>query len=165
MQRGDVYVFLAEYDSLEEARTDYRALGDLHGSGVAGVLETATFDAAIVSREAEGVVLLIEEDTPLHHATWRGAAVGAVVEMLFPPVARSDGPDARLDVACFRRGISDAGVGDLSRILDVGEAGIVVVADDAVLVSVLEQNLVRARATIEKGLRPQRELVHALDRS
>jgi hypothetical protein len=160
MQRQGVYVFLAEYDSLDEACADYAALRDLHGSRVVG-----TFDAAIVSREAKDVLEVVDDDPPLHHGTWRGAAVGAVVAMLFPPAVGSDGPDVRLDVACFRRGISEVGVGDLSRILDVGEAGIVVVADDSVLVSVLEQNLVRARATIEKGLRPQRELVHALDRS
>ena len=165
MERREVYVFLAEYDSLEEARADFGLLTDLHGSRVAGAFEAATFDAAMVSRESHRVLRLIEDDLPLHHVAWRGAAVGAVVEMVFPPVVRGDGPDARLDVASFRRGISDDGFGNLSRILDIGEAGIVVVADDSVSVSVLEQNLVRARATIEKGLRPQRELVRALDRS
>lgn len=158
MQR-DVHVFLAEYDSLEEARVDFSALSDLHGSGVVG-----SFDAAIVSRESDSVLRLIEDDAPLHHFAWRGAAVGAVVEMLFPPAVGSYAPDGRLDVASFRRGISNHGVGDLSRILDVGEAGVVVVADDSVSVSVLGQNLVRARATIEKGLQAQRELVHALER-
>jgi uncharacterized membrane protein len=86
--------------------------------------------------------------------------------VLFPPsVAASGavGAGAGVLVSHFRKSLSDSDVRDLAELVEPGEAGLLVVAQSRVA-SVLGQNLVRARATIERGIERRHDLVQALVR-
>jgi uncharacterized membrane protein len=75
-----VFIFLAAYDSEDDAKMDYEAVKDLHAAGVVG-----TYDAAIISKDAEGKVHVSKHEKPTQHGAWTGMAVGAVVGLFFPP--------------------------------------------------------------------------------
>jgi uncharacterized membrane protein len=155
MDRPDAFVFLAQYAGEEDARADFATLGELHGSGVLGA-----FDAAVVVRDEQGHVHVDEHAPGARHGAWEGAAAGAVLGVLFPPsilVAGAVGAGAGALVGHFRKGLTRSDVRELSDLVGPGEAGIVVVAS-ARMSPVLQQNLTRARTTIERGIEPQPEL-------
>jgi len=155
MARKDVFVFVAEYSTGADARADYEVVKDLQGCGA-----IEAFDAALVTRDASGSLRVTAEELPTRQGAWSGAGAAAVLGVLFPPpilVADGAGRGTVGLVARFRRGLSHADVGALARLVGVGEAALVVVAE-ARVAYVLERNLLRARATIERGLAPEHEL-------
>src|SRR5512142_1584321 len=76
----DVFLYIASYNSVEDAWMDYDAVKELHSSGIIG-----TYDAAVVSKDADGKVHVHKREKPTQHGVWTGIAVGAVVGILFPP--------------------------------------------------------------------------------
>ena len=62
------------------ARADYDVVKDLHAAGAVG-----TYDAAVVTKDRHGKVHVNKDETATRHGAWGGAAVGAVVGILFPP--------------------------------------------------------------------------------
>ena len=67
-----VVIYIATYASLDDAKTDYGAVKQLHSAGVIG-----TYDAALISKDAV--------EKPTQHGAWTGLAVGALVGLFFPP--------------------------------------------------------------------------------
>ena len=162
MARRDVFIFIAEYASEADARADYEVVKDLHGCGALSI-----YDATVVTRDTDGNLSVAKVGLPIRRGAWSGAAAGAVVGVLFPPsilVGGALGAAAGALVGHFRRGLSHADVGALSRLVGAGAAAVVVVAEPGAA-HVLERNLVRARATIGRGLAPEHELDRALDRA
>jgi len=53
---------------------------DLHAAGAIG-----TFDSAVIRKEADGKVRVTKTEKPTQHGAWTGAAVGALVGIIFPP--------------------------------------------------------------------------------
>lgn len=160
--RRDVFIFIAEYASEADACADYEIVKDLHGWGALDA-----FDAAVVTRDTDGTLSVEMLGLPIRRGAWSGAAAGAVVGVLFPPsllVGGAIGAGAGALVGHFRRGLSRADVGALSRIVGAGSAAVVVVTERSAA-HLLERNLLRARATIERGIAPQHELVGALGRA
>lgn len=88
-----VFVFVGVYSSREAAQADYEALRDAHAEGMIG-----TYDAANVFKDAEGRVYVHKHEKPTQHGTWTGAAVGALLGVLFPPSIEADGDRARARV-------------------------------------------------------------------
>ena len=62
------------------ARDDYEIVKDLHAAGAVG-----TYDASVVTKDDDGKVHVNKDETSTRHGAWGGAAVGAVVGILFPP--------------------------------------------------------------------------------
>jgi len=52
----------------------------LHLAGAVG-----TYDAAVVTKDAAGKVHVNKDEMATRHGAWGGAAVGALVGILFPP--------------------------------------------------------------------------------
>jgi uncharacterized membrane protein len=71
---------VATYNSLDDAQADYDAAKVLYDNGV-----IATYDAAIINRDATGKVHVTKHEKPTQHGAWTGAAIGAVVGLIFPP--------------------------------------------------------------------------------
>ena len=74
-----VFVYVGTYPSEVAARADYDIVKDLHAEKMVG-----TYDAAVVTKDPDGKVHVNKDETATRHGAWGGAAVGAVVGILFP---------------------------------------------------------------------------------
>src|ERR1700722_7631068 len=122
-----VFIFIGTYADEAQAKDDYRVVKDLHSAGAVG-----TYDAAVVTKAANGKVHVNKDETATRHGAWGGAAAGAVVGILFPPsilgtalvgaaIGGVGGP--------LGRGMSRADVKELGDIIDDGQAALVVVGE------------------------------------
>ena len=137
-----VFLHVATYDDEGDARADYEAVKQLHASGKIG-----TYDAAIVTKDADGNVHVSKHEKPTQHGAWTGVAVGAVVGIIFPPsvlVTAAAGGVAGGLIGHFRKGLSRKDVKDLGELLGDGEAALVIVGE-AALQSYVDKALVKAR--------------------
>jgi len=75
-----VFVYVATYATLDDAKADYDGVKKLYFDGVIGV-----FDAAVVSKDATGQVKIHKTEMPTQYGAWGGLAVGALVGIFFPP--------------------------------------------------------------------------------
>jgi hypothetical protein len=64
----------------QRRRVDGEAVFDLHAAGAIG-----TFDSAVIRKEADGKVRVTKTEKPTQHGAWTGAAVGALVGIIFAP--------------------------------------------------------------------------------
>jgi uncharacterized membrane protein len=145
-----VFIYIGTYPSEAAARADYGIVKDLHAAGAVG-----TYDAAVVTKDAGGKVHVNKDEMATRHGAWGGAAVGAVVGILFPPAligsavvgAAVGGVGGHL-----WRGMSRADVKELGEIIDGGQAALVIVGE-----SKLEQAVDKA------GLKAEKHVAKELD--
>jgi uncharacterized membrane protein len=127
----------------EQTRADYDIVKDLHAVGAVG-----TYDAAVVTKDDAGKVHVNKDEMATRHGAWGGAAVGAVVGILFPPSiigtaivgAAVGGVGGHL-----WRGMSRADVKEFGDVIDEGQAALVIVGE-----SKLEQAVYKAELKAEK---------------
>jgi uncharacterized membrane protein len=137
-----VFIYIGTYVDEAAARDDYQIIKDLHSAGAVG-----SYDAAVVTK-TDGKVHVNKDETATRHGAWGGAAVGAVVGILFPPSiigtavvgAAVGGVGGHL-----WRGMSRADVKEFGEIIDEGAAALVVVGD-----SKIEEAVEKAAAKAEK---------------
>ncbi len=125
-----VFIYIGTYPSEAAARDDYDVVKGLHAAGAVG-----TYDAAVVTKDLAGKVHVNKEETATRHGAWGGAAVGAVVGILFPPaiigtaiVGAAVGGVGGL----LWRGMSRADVKELGEIIDDGQAALLIVGESKV---------------------------------
>ena len=124
------FVFIGTYPDEESARWDYDAVKDLHDAGAIG-----TYDAAVVTKDADGKVHVNKDEMATRHGAWGGAAAGAVVGIIFPPAvlgtavvgAAVGGVSGHL-----WRGMSRADVKEFGEVIDDGEAALVIVGETTI---------------------------------
>src|SRR5688500_20337916 len=80
MSDRPVFLYAAVYDDIADAEADYEAVFELHAAGAIG-----TFDSAVIRKEDDGKVRVTKTEKPTQHGAWTGAAVGALVGIVFPP--------------------------------------------------------------------------------
>jgi uncharacterized membrane protein len=144
-----LFVFVGAYPDEDAAHADYEALREAHAAGLVG-----TYDAAVVSRDADGKVHVHKHEKPTQHGAWTGAAVGAVVGILFPPsiiAAGVVGAGAGGLMGHLWHGMSRADVKELGEALDAGEAALIVVGRSRVLEQA-EKLITRAERVLAKEL-------------
>ena len=144
-----VFLYLAVYDSEDDARLDYDALLELHAAGIVG-----TYDAALVTKDAEGKVHVHKHEKPTQHGAWTGIGVGAVLGVLFPPSILGSAVVAGTAgglIGHFWRGMSRGDMKDLGEALDDGQAALVVVGRSK-LEETLDRELKRAQKRVEKEI-------------
>ncbi len=126
MTEKGLVLYLGVYPDAAQAQADYDDLKMLHSSGRMG-----TYDAAVVSKDAEGRVHVHKREKPTQHAAWTGVGVGAVLGVLFPPsiiaTAAVAGAAGGL-VGHLWKGMSRADVKELGDALDAGQAALLIVA-------------------------------------
>jgi uncharacterized membrane protein len=145
-----VFIYIGTYPSEAAARYDYDAVKDLHSAGAIG-----TYDAAVVTKDDAGKVHVNKDEMATRHGAWGGAAVGAVVGILFPPAvigtavvgAAVGGVGGHL-----WRGMSRSDVKEFGEIIDDGQAALVIVGE-----SKLQQ------AVAEAGLKAEKQVAKELD--
>ncbi len=144
-----LFVFVGAYSSQEGAQADYEALREAHKAGLVG-----TYDAAVVHKDADGKVHVHKREKPTQHGAWTGAAVGAVIGVLFPPSVISAGvvgAGAGGLIGHLWHGMSRSDVRELGEALDAGQAGLIVVGRSRVLEEA-EKQLEHAERVLEKEL-------------
>jgi uncharacterized membrane protein len=145
-----VFIYIGTYSSEPAARADYDVVKDLHLAGAVG-----TYDAAVITKDAAGKVHVNKDEMATRHGAWGGAAVGAVVGILFPPAiigsaivgAAVGGVGGHL-----WRGMSRADVKEFGEIIDAGQAALLIVGEDKV-----------AEAVDKAGLKAEKHVAKELD--
>jgi uncharacterized membrane protein len=147
---ASVFVYVATYRKVDDAQMDYSAVKELYSRGVID-----TYDAAVVTKDLDGKVHVSKREKPTQKAAWTGAAVGAIVGVLFPPailpMAAAGGAFGGL-LGHVYRGLSRADLKDLGDALDSGTAAIIVVGKTS-LAEKLDNATAKAAETIEKQLK------------
>ena len=148
MSDRPIFVYAATYPDTEDAWADYDILLDLHAERIVG-----TYDAAVVSKDADGKVHVKKHEKATQHGAWGGIAVGALVGVLFPPsvigAAAVGGVVGGLG-GHFRKGISRSDAKELGETLEAGEAALVVIGE-----SRAEEQLDKALTHAEKSIEKQ----------
>jgi uncharacterized membrane protein len=76
-----MFMYAGEYESVDEAKADLKALKELHREDLVG-----TYDAAVLTKNEKGKVKIVDKtEKPTQHGGWAGLAVGAAVGLIFPP--------------------------------------------------------------------------------
>jgi uncharacterized membrane protein len=138
-----VFIYIGTYPSEAAARDDYDVVKDLHAAGAVG-----TYDAAVVTKDYEGKVHENKDEMATRHGAWGGAAVGALVGILFPPsiiVGAAVGAAVGGVSGHLWRGMSRADVKELGEIIDDGQAALVIVGE-----STIEQAVQKAALKADK---------------
>ncbi|MFY9933694.1 MAG: DUF1269 domain-containing protein [Streptosporangiaceae bacterium] len=138
-----VFIYIGTYPSEAAARGDYDVVKDLHAAGAVG-----TYDAAVVTKDDAGKVHVNKDEMATRHGAWGGAAVGAVVGILFPPAiigsalvgAAVGGVGGHL-----WRGMSRSDVKEFGEVIDAGQAALIIVGE-----STLQQAIDKATLKAEK---------------
>jgi len=144
-----VFIYIGTYPSEAAARADYGVVKDLHAVGAVG-----TYDAAVVTKDDAGKVHENKDEMATRHGAWGGAAVGALIGLLFPPAiiataavgAAVGGVSGHL-----WRGMSRADVKELGELIDDGQAALVIVGESKVAEAIDKAEL-KAEKHIAKEL-------------
>jgi uncharacterized membrane protein len=145
-----VFIYIGTYPSEAAARDDYGIVKDLHAAGAVG-----TYDASVVTKDASGKVHVNKAEMATRHGAWGGAAVGALVGILFPPsiiVGAAVGAAVGGVGGHLWRGMSRADVKEFGELIDAGQAALVIVGE-----SKIEQALDKA------GLKAEKHVAKELD--
>ncbi len=126
--KGPIYLLVATYPNRDAAEADYEAVWKLHHTGRVG-----TYDAAVVTRDAEGKVHVHKREKTTQHGAWTGIGVGAVLGLVFPPsiiATAAIGGLAGGLVGHLWKGMSRKQMHDLGEQLDSGQAALVVIGPE-----------------------------------
>ena len=130
MAKKNLFVFLGAYASEADARADYEVLKELHLAGAVG-----TYDAAVITKDADGKVHVNKDELPTRHGAWTGIAAGAVLGIIFPPSiigTAAVGGLAGGVIGHLWHGMSRSDVKELGEGLDAGEAALIVIGDNKI---------------------------------
>ena len=142
-----VFLYAAIYDEIADAEADYEAVFDLHAAGAIG-----TFDSAVIRKDADGKVHVTKTEKPTQHGAWTGAAVGALVGILFPPALIGSaivGAGAGGLIGHLEGGIPRGDLKELGEELEQGSAAVIVLGESRIEEQ-LEAALTRSNKLIEK---------------
>jgi uncharacterized membrane protein len=120
-----VFVYVASYASLDDAKADYKAVKQLYFNGVIGV-----YDAAVISKDATGKVNILKTEMPTQYGAWGGLAVGALVGIFFPPYLVWElavGAGAGALIGHFWRGLSRSDLKQIGDTLQATTAALIVI--------------------------------------
>ena len=144
-----VFVYGAVYADRGDADADYDTLLDLHSADLVG-----TYDVALVYKDDEGKVHVTKHEKPTQHGAWTGAAVGALVGIVFPPAilgAALVGAAAGGGIGHVMGGMSRSDAKELGDYLDTGQAALVVIGESR-LQEQLDKALTHAEKSQEKEI-------------
>jgi uncharacterized membrane protein len=157
-----VFLYVGEYDSVEDAKADLEELKELHREDVVG-----TYDAAVITKNEEGKVKIVDKiEKPTQHGGWAGLAVGAALGLIFPPgvlVTGLLGAGAGALIGHLEGGMSRSDLKEIGDSLDRSEAALIVVGE-ATIERAVEEATRRAKRELKKEVRADaREMDRAID--
>ena len=144
-----VFVYGAVYADRADADADYDTLLDLHSAELVG-----SYDVALVYKDDDGKVHVTKHEKPTQHGAWKGAAVGALVGIVFPPAILGSalvGAAAGGGIGHVMGGIPRSDAKELGDYLNSGQAALVVIGKSRVGEQ-LDKALTHAEKTQEKEI-------------
>jgi uncharacterized membrane protein len=147
MSDNPVFVYGAVYADRADAEADYDVLLDAHSADLVG-----SYDVALMYKDDEGKVHVSKHEKPTQHGAWTGAAVGALVGVIFPPAvlgAAAVGAAAGGGIGHALGGMSRKDVKELGQRLDEGQAALIVIGESRVQEQ-LDKALTRAKNSEER---------------
>ena len=162
MSNNPMFLYVGEYESVDDAKADLEALKELHREHAVG-----TYDAAVVTKNERGKVKVVDKiEKPTQHGGWAGLAVGAAIGLIFPPsilVAGLAGAGAGALIGHLRGGMSRDDLEEIGEMLDESEAALIVVGE-ATIERAIEQETKRAKQAMKKQVEADaREMERAID--
>jgi len=145
-----VFIYIGTYASEAMARADYDVVKDLHAAGAVG-----TYDASVVTKDGSGKVHVNKDEMATRHGAWGGAAVGALVGLLFPPaIIATTAVGAAVGGVSGHlwRGMSRADVKEFGELIDAGQAALVIVGESKI-----------QEAVAKAGLKAEKQVARQLD--
>ena len=130
MSDNPVFVYGAVYADRAGAEADYDTLLDLHSADLVG-----SYDVALMYKGDDGKVHVTKHEKPTQHGAWTGAAVGALVGIMFPPAvlgAAVVGAAAGGGIGHAMGGMSRKDAKELGEHLDDGQAALIVIGKSRV---------------------------------
>ena len=124
------FIFIATYPDEGAAQDDYQVVKDLHSRGLVG-----SYDAAVVTKDADGKIHENKDETATRHGAWWGVAAGAAIGAIFPPAvlgAAAAGGVIGGVSGHLAKGMSRSQAKQLGDFIDPGQAGLVVVGESKV---------------------------------
>jgi uncharacterized membrane protein len=116
-----ISIYVGTYDDGDAANADHIAVRNLYADSIA-----QTCDTAVITKDAAGKIHV--------HAAETGAAVGALISLLYPPIMIGTavaGEAAAGFVAHLWHGMSRDDLKGLGESLDAGAASLVVISNSA----------------------------------
>jgi uncharacterized membrane protein len=157
-----VFMYVGEYESVDDAKADLEALKELHREHVVG-----TYDAAVLSKNEEGKVEIVDKiEKPTQHGGWAGLAAGAAIGLIFPPsilVSGLVGAGAGALIGHLRGGMSRSDLKEIGEVLDESEAALIVVGEETIERAV-DEAIKRAKKDMKKQVQADaKEIERAID--
>ncbi len=124
------FILVATYPDEAAARDDYQVVKDAHAAGLVG-----SYDAAVVTKDANGKVHENKDETATRHGAWWGVAAGAAIGVIFPPAvlgAAAVGGVAGGVTGHLSKGMSRSQAKQLGDFISPGQAGLVIVGESKV---------------------------------
>jgi uncharacterized membrane protein len=150
MAKSDaVFIFIGTYPDEAAARADYEVVKDLHAAGAVG-----TYDAAVITKDGSGKVHVNKDESATRHGAWGGAAVGALVGILFPPsiiATAAVGAAVGGVGGHLWKGMSRADVKEFGDLIDEGQAALLIVGESK-LQELVDKAGLKAEKRIAKEL-------------
>ena len=157
-----MFLYAAEYESVDDAKADLEELKELHREHVVG-----TYDAAVLTKNEEGKVKIVDKiEKPTQHGGWAGMAVGAAMGLIFPPgllVGGLLGAGAGALIGHLEGGMSRSDVKEVGEMLDESDAALIVIGE-ATIERAVDDATKRAKKELKKEIRADaREMERAVD--
>jgi uncharacterized membrane protein len=159
---NSMFLYAGDYDSVDDAKADLKALKELHREHLVG-----TYDAAVITKDEEGKVKIVDKtEKPTQHGGWAGLAVGAAIGVILPPsilVSGLVGAGAGALIGHLHGGMSRSDLKEMGDMLDESDAALIVVGE-ATIERAVEEATQRAKKQMKKEVRAEaKEIEKAID--
>jgi uncharacterized membrane protein len=125
---GRLFIYIGTYSDREGALADYAVVRELHSAGAVG-----SYDAAVVTKDADGKVHATRAEMAARHAGWGGALAGALIGLLFPPAIIGTaivGGAVGVVGGHLWRGLSRSDLLEFGETIDAGAVALVVAGEN-----------------------------------
>jgi uncharacterized membrane protein len=157
------FILVATYPNEAAAQEDYQVVKNAHAAGLVG-----SYDAAVVTKDANGKVHENKDETATRHGAWWGIAAGAAVGIIFPPAVLASAAVGGVVGGVsghLAKGMSRSEAKELGDFIDPGQAGLVIVGESKVE-DAIKKAVTRAEKQTAKELDvPPKDLDKALQQA
>ena len=157
------FILVATYPDEAAARDDYQVVKNAHAAGLVG-----SYDAAVVTKDANGKVHENKDETATRHGAWWGIAAGAAVGIIFPPAVLASAAVGGVVGGVsghLAKGMSRSEAKELGDFIGPGQAGLVIVGESKVE-DAIKKAVTRAEKQTAKELDvPPKDLDKALQQA
>ena len=154
------FILVATYPDEAAAQDDYQVVKNAHAAGLVG-----SYDAAVITKDANGKVHENKDETATRHGAWWGIAAGAAVGVIFPPAVLASAAVGGVIGGVsghLAKGMSRSEAKELGDFIDPGQAGLVIVGEGKVE-DAIKKAVTRAEKQTAKELDvPPKDLDKAL---